>query len=163
MNIPGLYYIYIYIFYCLVMEWSLFYFIIPPFFRGKKGGTTGPVPFIRWLRHRFPGSAVRVRGRCHGAPLPHSRKDPKNPGRQTTQRSSTWSWDANPGGLVVWKSCQFSDVSDWNSWKRNLEEVNLLLKRRFVENSNMALGSRFPIIEFHQTWPKEAQIQLPPL
>lgn len=64
-------------------------FYSAPCFRGKKGGATGPVPFIRWLRHRFPGSAVRVQGRCHGAPRPHSRKDPKNPGRQTTQRSST--------------------------------------------------------------------------
>lgn len=73
--------------------------------QGRDNLLHSAVPFvIRWLRHRFPGSAARVRGRCHGAPRPHSRKDPKNPGRQTTQRSSTWSWDASPGGLVDWKS-----------------------------------------------------------
>ena len=104
-------------------------FYSAPCFRGKKGGATGPVPFIRWLRHRFPGSAVRVRGRCHGSTTASFTEGSREPRAADHSAVFNLKLGCKSWWFGDWKSWQLSDVSDWNSRKRNLE-VNLLLNRK---------------------------------
>ena len=115
----------------------------PP--QGRDNLLHSAVPFvIRWLRHRFPGSAVRVRGRCHGAPRPHSRKDPKNP--RAADHSAVFDLKLGCKSWVVWS---FENRGNFRTFRTGILERGTL-------NSNMAPG-RFPIIgispNMATTWP----------